>query len=150
MTGNKKETGSLRLQKIVVDAVKLDASYSRGKEIKITDVGFTCLPQWKVTPLDDEWDVMTMNFVMQLYRLRDKFIIVKVGVTSTYNVSTNVSFAVKVNLLSTMYNATSAHIQGIWKLKIHNPCIAGLLPQTYDKLSDDEAAMHKSIYEGWE
>gem|GEM_PF-2736361 len=150
MSGIRKETGSISLTKISLNKFKLDASYGRGKEIKEGDAGFTLMYVWKVSPLDEEWDELTMTIEIELYRLRDRFSIVKMTVSSIFKVTKGVIFRVKVNMLNEAFNSTVTHVQGIWKLKVYNLSVAKILPQAYNKVLEDELALEKSIYEDWE
>ncbi len=150
MSGNKKETGSIGLTRISLDKFKLDASYSKGKEIKPGDAGFNLVYVWKVSPFDEEWDELTMTLELLLYRLKDRFIIVKMTVTSVFMVTKGVIFKVKVNMLNEAFNSTVTHVQGIWKLKVYNLSVAKILPQAYNKVLQDEQGLEKDIYEDWE
>ena len=150
MTGNRKETGGISLLKISVDKFKLDASYSRGKEVKSGDAGYNLVYIWNVSPLDDEWDELKMTIELELYRIKDRFRIVEMSVTSIFKVTKGVTFRVKVNMLNEAYNSTVTHVQGIWKLKVYNLSVAKYLVQAYNKVLQDEQELEKSIYEDWE
>ena len=150
MTGNRKETGGISLLKISVDKFKLDASYSRGKEVKSGDAGYNLVYIWNVSPLDDEWDELKMTIELELYRIKDRFRIVEMSVTSIFKVTKGVTFRVKVNMLNEAYNSTVTHVQGIWKLKVYNLSAAKYLVQAYNKVLQDEQELEKSIYEDWE
>jgi hypothetical protein len=149
MTGNRKETGGISLLKISVDKFKLDASYSRGKEVKSGDAGYNLVYIWNVSPLDDECDKLKMTIELELYRIKDRFSIVKMSVSSIFRVTKGVTFRVKVNMLNEAYNSTVTHVQGVWKLKVYNVSLAKYLVQAYNKILQDEQELEKSIYEDW-
>ncbi len=152
MSGNfeDKEVAQVKLKSIAVTKYKLDHSYSRGKEIREKDCGWSCGVNWDINTTAIDWDELNIYILLNLYRKKDNFSIVTLHTTTTYKVSKAHSFNMKYSILVEVCNQVMAQTQGMWRVKVQNPCLSRLVLQAYDLILSMETDFKRLIYEQWE
>ena len=144
------EVAQVLLKSIAVTKYKLDTSYARGKEIKEREAGWSCGFNWNIDTTDSELDELRIFILLNLYRRNDNFSIVRLHTTTTYKVSKGLSFNMKYSVLVDLCNQVLGQTQGMWRVKVQNPCLSRLVVQGYDLILTMEKDFKRLIYEQWE
>ena len=144
------DLGEYRLKLISFPKYVLHSSFSRGKEVREKEVTWSYGFVWDIDTNDTEWDRLSLYAMLSLNRKTDNFTIAKLHVTSVYEVSKGISFKTKYKILTDTANMQGAQVQGAWRVKIQNPSVARILPQSYDRIVSLETDLKRMIYEKWE
>ena len=56
----------------------------------------------------------------------------------------------KYSILIDLCNQVMAQTQGIWRVKVQNPCLSRLVMQSHDLVLSMETDFKRLIYEQWE
>ena len=144
------DVAQIRLKSIVFTKYKLDPSYSRGKEVGAKEAGWSCGVNWDIDTTGVEWNELRIHILLNLYRKKDNFSIVRLNTTTAYYVSKGHSFNMKYSILIDLCNQVMAQTQGIWRVKVQNPCLSRLVMQSHDLVLSMETDFKRLIYELWE
>ena len=125
----------------------INPSFMNQEKVNEDEVYSTLFYTLDVQKIKGTLEKLIINIEIKMFLKKNKVKVTSFTIKNVFYVDNCSGYQLKYNVLSMLFNQTIGNAQGIWIVKIENKNLQQLMPQAYNKFTEDELEFKKTLSE---